>query len=49
MRKNSLRFSKAKYAAPICTGRLTGRGTGFGKGLLLPSKLSYVAFQLHNK
>jgi len=26
---------------------LTARGTGCGNGLLVPSKLSYVAFQLH--
>lgn len=33
-------------AETICSGSLTLRGTGWGNGLLLPSKLSYVTFQL---
>lgn len=32
----------------LSKNKLTARGTGRGKGLLVPSKLSYVAFQLQN-
>ena len=31
---------------PPHPSKLTGRGIGWGRGLLVPSKLSYVAFQL---